>query len=239
MQWDSRLFMGPGRKWWRAGGAAGIVFIILFIVGNAITGEAPTWDDPIEEIRAYFSEDDDAYLIGDYLNGLAFVSGFLIYLVHLRSLLAAGEGSPAIWSRLALIGGVLCVLMGAAGSLFWGALAFGGAEGLDDSTLQAFMYADAYGFSLLSFGIAVFIGAASLVVIGSGILWRWIGWFGLVVAVVSLIAPLYVLEGDNDSALGTLGFISFLGFAFWVFASSVSMLMLTSLPAGAADPAEA
>lgn len=61
-------------QWWRLGGILGIGFIILFFVGGfALQGESPSYDDPITEVREYFTEDGDQYLIGDYILGLGFV----------------------------------------------------------------------------------------------------------------------------------------------------------------------
>ena len=84
------------QQWWRIGGACGIAFIIVFIISIAFEGESPTYDDPIEEIRAYWESDGETYLITDYLRGLATMLLILPFLVCLRAYLGRAEGSPEI-----------------------------------------------------------------------------------------------------------------------------------------------
>lgn len=79
-------------KWWRVGGAAGVLFLIMFIVGIVLQGEAPQFDEPVDEIRDWFADNGEQYLVGDYMVGLAFVLFFLPFLASLRGLLARVEG---------------------------------------------------------------------------------------------------------------------------------------------------
>src|SRR3972149_8157913 len=110
-------------KWWRVGGVAGILFLIMFIVGIVVRGEPPTFDDPVDEIRDWFTDNGEQYLIGDYLTTLAFVFFFLPFLASLRGLLASAEGGPAGWSRVTFAGGITFLGFGAGARPFWGALA--------------------------------------------------------------------------------------------------------------------
>ena len=46
------------RQWWRVGGAFGIAFAVLFIIGAIILqGEPPMRDDSVQEVRKYFQDD--------------------------------------------------------------------------------------------------------------------------------------------------------------------------------------
>src|ERR1044071_3171065 len=98
---------GLMRQWWRLGGVLGIGYVVMFIVGIiVIQGESPMLHDSMEEIREYFGEDGQQYLVGDYIAGLGFILFFLPFLVILRAFLGHAEGSPALLSRLALVGGL-------------------------------------------------------------------------------------------------------------------------------------
>ena len=43
-------------NWWRVGGVAGILFLVLFMVGVGIQGERPFIDDPVAEIQDWFAD---------------------------------------------------------------------------------------------------------------------------------------------------------------------------------------
>jgi hypothetical protein len=221
---------GIMQQWWRLGGVLGIAFIVLFIIGGFILqGESPTYNDPIAEIRAYWEDDGQTYLIGDYLIGLAIVLFFLPFLVCLRTLLGRAEGEPQIWSRVCFAGGLLIIAFSAAAAAAWSALAFG-AENLDDESLLTLMYLDVGAWNAFPYAIGAFVGAASIVMIQTGVLWRWLGYLGLVVAIAALITPLGILDEDPEDIFDTLGIIPFLGLAIWLLLTSIGMLMIKAEP---------
>jgi hypothetical protein len=226
-------------QWWRLGGILGIGFIILFVVGIIIIqGEGVSFDDPMEKIRSYWVDDGNQYLIGDYIGGLGFVFFFLPFLVILRGLLAWVEGGPNVWSWVTFAAGFLSIMIGAAASASWGALAMGAAEhpDVDDSSIRSLMYVDAYAFSALGYGLALMVLAASIVIYRTGVLWRWLAPLGLIVAAGLVLSPLYVIDAQQDEGFfGIVGFIGFIGVMIWVLIVSVGMIMKRELPARAID----
>jgi hypothetical protein len=228
-------------NWWRAGGVFGILFAVLFIVGPVIlTGDTPTREDSMEEIRAYFEDDGDLYRIGDYLGGLAFILFFLPYLVILRWVLGSGEGSPPIFSWLAFAGGLALVVFGGATSVFYGALAIAAdkpelyAE-IDDSSIRMVMEMSAYSFTGFLFTSSLFIGAASVVVLKSGILWRWLGGLGLLAALLMIVGAAWPIEGDDEGVVAVLGFIGAPITMLFIILSSINMLMMKEEPGSARE----
>jgi hypothetical protein len=233
---------GFERQWWRIGGALGIAFTVVFLINIFISGEPPSRDDSIEEIRQYFTDDGDLYLITDYIGGLAFFVFFLPYLVTLRWVLGPSEGSPPIWSWLTVIGGVLMVAFGGAATVFWGALANGVAEHpeIDDSSIRLLMELDLYAFTLWGYTMALFTGAASIVILRYGGLWRWLGIVGLIAAVLNLISVAWPIDGDDEGAIAIFGFIGAPLTLLFVLGSSINMLMMKEEPGpseGASAPA--
>ncbi|MEP6872437.1 MAG: hypothetical protein ABI939_11395, partial [Anaerolineaceae bacterium] len=77
-----------------------------------------------------------------------------------------------------------------------------------------------------------FLLPASLVILASHVLWRWLGFAGVVLALLNLVSALWVVNGEQESFLGLLGLIGFIGFGLWVLATSIGMLM-----AGKREPA--
>lgn len=212
----------------RIGGIAGIIFVVVFAVGIVVSGDTPMVNDDIEEIRAFWTDsgDTDSYLVGDWLTAVAFLLFFLPFLSALRSVLGPADPSGGMWARTAFGAGLVLVGLGGAASMANGALGLGQAEGLDDSTLRFVTDATAYGFGVAApLAIAATLVPASLVILATGVLWRWLGILGLVVALAGVVGALWVVDGDQESFLGVLGFIAFVGLGVWILATSVAMLM--------------
>jgi hypothetical protein len=222
------------RQWWRVGGIFGIGFVILFIIGPILlTGDTPMRDDSIEDIRKYFADDGEMYLVGDYIAGIAFVFFFLPYLVTLRWVLGSGEGWPPIWSWLTVIGGVTFVVIGGTQAVFFGALAIseGNPEVIDDAGVRLLMEMSTYAFTGFSFTLALFVASASLVVLRTGVLWRWLAGLGFLAAVLQIVGAAWPIDGDEEGALAILGFIGAPLTLLWILISSIQMIMMKEEPA--------
>src|SRR3990170_348935 len=195
---------GLFNNWWRVGGIAGILYLVLFIAGIGVQGEVPQFDKPVDEIRDWFTDNGEQYLAGSYMVGLAFMLFFLPFLASLRGLLAAAEGGAAVWSRVAFAGGLLFLIFGATASLFWGALAysFGVVENGDEGTVLTLMYLDSYGFATAPLAFVPFLLGSSLVILRTGVLWRWLALIGLAAAVFAIIGGASPLDADPEGALG-------------------------------------
>ena len=225
---------GLWRQWWRVGGFFGIGFIILFIIGPFIlTGETPSRSDSVEEIRKYFQDDGEMYLVGDYIAGIAFVLFFLPYLVTLRWVLGSGEGWPPIWSWLTVIGGLSMVVIGGASSVFLGTLAINAdfSEQIDDSSVRLLMEMSTYSFTGFGFTMALFLGSASFVILRTGVLWRWLAALGLIAALLLVIGAAWPIDGDEEGAIAIFGLIGSIGGALFVLVSSIGMIMMKEEPA--------
>ncbi|MEO6398448.1 MAG: hypothetical protein ABIP13_08270 [Tepidiformaceae bacterium] len=210
----------------KIGGIAGIFFLILLFIGIFGQGEAPMSGDSIEKIRSFWTDGDgtNRYLVFDWLIGVAFLLGFLPFLSALRSVLATGDPSGGTWARLAFVGGVLFLIAGATASGAWGALAFGQGRELDDATLRLAMYQNNYGFTSGNVVIPVFLVPASLIILASGVLWKWLGYVGLAAALLGLIGALGVVFNDEENLLSLLGLLGSVLMAVFVLGSSIGMI---------------
>ncbi len=220
-------------NWWRFAGVDGIIWAILFVIGAIIIqGDSPTRGDDIEEIRKYWVEDGDTYLIGDYILGIAFVIFFLPYAIGLVALLRRAEGDPPIWSHMAYTGALLGVAFAGVAGLAWATLALGLKDNpdLSDSTVVLLMDLDAQGFVISSFALALFIGSAGFVVARTGVLWRWLGGLALIAAILLLIGSAWPIDGDDEGAIAMFGFIGYPLLLLFVLISSVRMLMMKEPP---------
>ena len=219
------------QQWWRLGGAAGIAFMIMFVIGVALQTAPPLFDDPIDEIRADWVEDGNQYLVADYVLGLAFVFFYIPFISALRGILGRAEGGGNLWSRVSFIGGLIIMLWGAWASAFWGTLAFGDfAETASDETIQTLMVLDYYSVVGMPLAFAVFVGGTSIVILQTGVLRRWLVYLGMVEIVLSVLAPLAIFSANSSSTFDTIYTISFLILPLWILLVSIVMLMISDEP---------
>ena len=216
-------------QWWRIGGACGIAFIVVLIASFVIQGEPPAYNDPIDEIRAYWQDDRDTFLVVDYLLGLASMLLLLPFMVTLRAMLGRAEGEPRVWSLVGLIGAIFMIVISVLSEASWRALAFGAAD-LGDDTVRALMFLDVAAWNAFPFAIGVWVLFSSLVIAQTGVLSRWLGWLGLIIAVAAFIAPLGILDEDPEDIFDVIGFIPFIGLVIWVVLTGIGMLMKAEEP---------
>jgi hypothetical protein len=178
------------------GPIAGLVFVVLFLVGVMLL-DIPEGDASVQEITSFYNDGGERaqLIISSYLLVLAGVF-FLWFLASLRRTLIAAEGEPARLTAIAFAGGVVFVgLLMAAACTFMTVAA--------DITFgdEKFVSADAarllpeLGYPLLfigaMFAAIAMIDAASVVIMRTRVLPTWIGWFGFVAAVALLFGFLF------------------------------------------------
>ena len=177
-------------RWERFGPLAGIVAVVLFVVGVFVieSGGAPGEDATPQEYLSYYQDDEQRILTG----GVIFQLGalfFLWFVGHLRARLAAAEGGVQRLTAIAFGGGLVtttCFLL-LPGPDQAGALSNDEITG--DAAVVFNNVGDAF-FIGAEFAAAVLLVATALVVIATRALPRWLGWASLVLALWLLIAPI-------------------------------------------------
>jgi Domain of unknown function (DUF4386) len=226
-------------KWWRVTGAFGLGWFVLFVVAAIVLqGEPPPFDQPAAQAREFFAARGGRYLVGDYLAGLAFIFGFLPFVVGLCSLLGRAEGGLQVGSRLLLVAGVTTVVVGDAATVFTDAMALAGGAELNDSTIHALLDANAVAIAAIGLPMALFAFAASTVVWTTRALPRWLAAIGSTAGALHLAGAGFRIEGEPDGVLFTLRFLGLMAFALFVLLLSASMLAMRE-PAAATPPAAA
>jgi hypothetical protein len=213
-------------QWWRLGGFAGIIFVIIFLVGViGLQGDTPMPDDSPADIRSYFSDHGRRYMVGDFLIGFGFIFFFLPFASVLRSYLGLAEGPLALWSRLVFAGALLFTAVGASSSGIQGALAYSRGTFTDDNLLKTAIDINYYTFATaVPFTAALMVLSASIIIWRTGALWRWLGALGFAFTIVAIISSLAVLNRDPMSAFGLLGLIAFISLGVWILAASAGLL---------------
>jgi hypothetical protein len=203
--------MSPWKRW---APVAGIVFVVLFVAGTSLNN-LPAADDHTTSITNYYNDAGNRaqVIIGSYLLVFAAVS-FLLFLAGLRVKLLAAEGEPGWLTSIVFGGGLVFValLMVAAATLMTiaGDITFGGEDFIAPDAAR-FLPELAYPILLIGgmFAAIAMIEATSVLILRTGVLPRWIAWFGFFAAAVLLFGFL---------------FLPMVALLLWVFFVSVALL---------------
>src|SRR4051794_32375643 len=198
---------------------AGILFLIVFVVANAITGSTPDHDTSAHKVITYWTDHRGSQTTAAFL-GLFGVALFVFFAGALRSALRSAEGAEGTLSAIAFGG----ALVAAAGALTDSMLRLAAASAADHGA-----NASVYTLNQLnSFDWLPFVGGASVMLIAAGLcalrtlaLPKVLSWSALVFGVAFLTPA---------------GFVGFFGFLPWILATSI-VLYGRGRPAGSVVPA--
>ena len=207
----------------RLGGVCGLLFVLLLVPAYVVGyPDAPTSTSGAGDVLGYFGTSAGTFV---FFNGtLALLSTFffLWFLGVFYGVLRRAEGVDGVLSTVVLAGGILFITLSCAGYA---------AEIMHPATLQRFvnfvpdaqrtfesLALSAWLYHFCQVGDAVMISAASLIVLGSGIMPRWLALIGFLAALLALVHFLIPLIGAISGLV-------------WV--TLVSALMLAGLSQGA------
>jgi hypothetical protein len=209
-------------RWGSIGGAAGVAFVALTLIGGVIQGDVPVYTDGPTVIKEWFADNSDRYLVGWCL----IVLGAFFFLAFLSVLVAAfarADEAQGPWPWLALLAGALVVVAAQVSSAFDPTLAL--LEGaVSDDVARTLSAADYVTFLLLYPFAGILALAVSLIIIKTGVLWRPLAWFGPLITLGGLVAATAPLEHDAEGALTTVGYVTLLAFLAWTAGVSASMI---------------
>jgi hypothetical protein len=208
----------------RIGGIAGIGFVVLFVVVVALGFDSPGYDDAAE-VREFFVDHATRVHFVTWLGALAVLFFLLPFAAMLRGqLVSSVPARDQPWPRLSYTGAVLMAAIVLLGSAFWEVLSFGAAETLSDETLVALARFDRVIFAgLLPLAMALFVVAASIVILQRGVFARWIGWLGVADAAVLVIGTLWLFTENEGSALESIAVIGMAIGLLWVIVIGIAI----------------
>jgi hypothetical protein len=211
-----------GYRWERWSALAGVLFVALFAVALALSGN--TGDTPSEVQQWYADDGNQTKQIVAWFLYVGSALAFLSFLGTLRDMLVRAEGGPGTLSALVFGPGLVFAALYVAGVSLFAApasLADDTDFKLDPNTAQLFNNA---GYFLLVGGVmvaSILVLSTSTAALRTGILPAWLGWAGLIVAVAMIFA---------------FFFLPILVFVAWVLVVSLVMLVAAWRVRGGAVP---
>jgi hypothetical protein len=174
---------------------AGLVYVVLFVIGSVLMFDGPSGDDPPAKVKAFYGDAGhrDRINVGWILAGLglfAFVWFLGALREHVRSVDAGG-----FWTGLTTIGGAVyaAVAMAAIGLEM-------GIRTMSDDTYQHQVFpevihaADDAGYVMhatAGAGVSVMLIAATVALTSAGVLPRWALWVGVIIGIAALASILF------------------------------------------------
>jgi hypothetical protein len=206
-------------KWEQYGAAAGVLFVILVVVGALIAGAPPSPDDSLSKISEYYEDHTGAIKAGAFLTGLAGVA-FLWFLGSLWSTLRRSDDTRRL-ATIATGGGIIGLI------LVFAAFAVNSAVAIvADSGQEAQAAVNPKFFYLLSgviggmgnFGVAALVIAVGVASLRTKVFPEALGWASLVIALGWIVGGLVVVTDSGFPFI--VGFITFLVWLIWVLVIS-------------------
>lgn len=194
----------------------GALAMVLVIVGFVIAGEPPDGDASAREVVKFFTDKQDATMLGSALEALSAIA-LLFFVVHLAQRVRAGGEKYHTMANAVLVGGAVAATGFAIDGAFRFALADTAGD-IDPSASQAINALWSDFFFPMIVGIVVLILATIIASYHTRLLPRWLVWLGALICVV---------------AITPIGFLGAIASAVWIIIVSILLTLRveTSTPA--------
>ena len=213
--------MADTRTFVRAGGGAGIAFVLLNLAAMFMAPAPPAVDAGVAEVRDYVLDNRSALLTQTLLYGLA-LAVILVFLEALRRRFAAEPGAAAV-ATVGALAGTLFFTLAVVGGVCFGALGWVkddiGALG-DDAfritwNLGYLLYLVAFPLAALSLLAAAWCARRS----GAFALW-----YSVVVGVLGVVLLIAAIGVTGAGAAG-VSFPAYLAFLLYVLITAILLLV--------------
>lgn len=211
--------------WRRLLAATGLIYGLLNLITLIALPPPPAAGAPAQEIAAYYATHRIAFLITNYGAMLAVVF-LLLFIGYLRNVAERADSEARPLSTLAFSAAVVL----AASTLVFGGigqtLPLRSVDVADLGIVRALSDIINFGFTTNFISATLMIGAASLLILRTGVIARWVGVLGLVIAVVQLLGSLsLVITSGFLAAGGPFTILGFVGLMLWMPVASIVMIV--------------
>ncbi len=208
----------------KVGGWAGVSVFVILVTASLMVLDAPQYTDSVADHRTWFANNQTKIAFLTWLLPLGYLL-VLLFASGLRSLLGpADSASKGMWSRFSFAAAVMMVSAAGVGWAFWAVLGLDDVLALaSDATVRALSALFIVIFSaIVAAAQAAFMFGASVVILRSGVMARWIGWLGSGVAVLTVLASLWRTSGDPEGLINPTSLPG--GFLVWTLIVGITMI---------------
>jgi hypothetical protein len=185
-------------KWVRLAAAAGLIFVVLIIVqGPVLQSSSPSTTDSAAKAFNFFKNHQSDIKASSFLLGLAMSAVLIWASVHFRALRKAEGGHAGL--AVAALGGVVLATAMSVTSAATNAAAALRINDLGQSGAHFYFVLTSFLSAGILFGLAVLVGATSVVVFRTGVFHRWSGYLSLILAIGSFIGATGVAYANDFS----------------------------------------
>lgn len=220
-----------GSVWtrWRISGVAGILFVALSFVAAGMNVLPPAYDQDGAVFVAWLARNGQSFRLWHFVAGIAFLLFYFPFFAGFCERLREAEGAPATWSRVAWAGAIVWPAAGTTSGAFIMGVALLGPRA---SPEVAMLGAAAQHYAAVvsgAFGGVVMIGAA-VVIVRTGIFWRWLGWAGAVFGLAAVVGCAAIVETNPEGVFASINGLAWLANFLWIGAVAVAMLRIREAP---------
>jgi hypothetical protein len=219
-------------KWEQYGALAGLVFVILVVVGAFIAGAPPSPDDSIRKVAEYYQDHTGAIKAGAFLTGLASVA-FLWFLGSLWSSLRRSEDTRRL-ATIATGGGIVGLILAVTAFALNATVAIAiDSAGATQGVNPKFIYLLSVVIGGMgNFGIAVLVAATGVAILRTRVFPAWLAGPSMLIALGWIVGGLVV--ATDSTVIFTIGFVVFLLWLVWILL--ISFFMFRPQTAAPATP---
>jgi len=215
-------------KWARWSALGGVLFVALSLLSGFLPGSPAKTSDSATKIAKFINDNRSSIRWAGYVGVLAVVALFWFLGAVWRFLRDAEGGVPRL-TVMAVTGAVFAAVTSTIAGIVLGAIGILGVGGSGGANGVRFFYVLSFNIgAATTLGAAVFIGAFSVVIIRSRVLAPWLGWIGVLIAVVLVVSGAAV--ASTRDVFFDLSFGGFLAFSLWLLVVSIMMFMRMGEP---------
>jgi hypothetical protein len=212
-------------QWWRLGGLAGLLFVVLTVITVFIPFTTPAADLPTSEIVRAVVDDRTNLLAFGCILGIA-AAVFMVFTAALYSVLRLWEGNGGGPSVIVLAGGIGTSMILVLSQAVLVATIYAADRDADPAAIRALFELATPLYTSSALMLTLFLAGTAFSLIPSRVLPRWLGWTAAALAVAFVVSLFSIFSrAEGGGFLGVFFFVGELGLVVWILTTSIIMLL--------------
>lgn len=223
--------------WERLQAATGMIYVLIALTALLIVSPPPAAGASAREIATFYTVHGTAFMVGGYVC-IAGEIFYLWFIAYLRRVLGQAEGGVHQLSTLSFGAGVSVSTISFAVAGIGQTLPCLARDPSALSILKILSDIVDTGFTTIFIPAILLVGAASVVMLRTSILPRWVGILGLVIAVLQLFGSLSlaVMPGSFLTSGGPSTIVAYLSLLLWLVVVSGTLVVKVGSAEASARP---